>query len=483
MPSRTDRAWRTMLALRPRTPAQLHRFMRVIAGVRIPERVLIDGHDAPFDYLTHSFFEREARDALVWASRGGGKTFLGAAATMLDLLFKPGVQVRILAGSLEQSGRMYAHLRALSERPLIRPLRAGEPTQRRLALSNGSTVELLAQSHRSVRGVRVHKLRCDEVEEMRGDIWQAAQLVTRSQTLGGRRVRGSVESYSTMHRPFGLMSELVRRAAAGAGPRLFRWCALDVAARCGPEHDCRGCPLWSDCQGKAKQADGFVAIDDLINQRLRTDDATWRSEMMCREPRMTDLVYPMFDVGRHVATGGMPHDTTGPVWIAGMDFGWRSPTVVLWARVVGEGHDQLLAVEHEYVAQGLTLAEHLRRIGQRDLPRPSWLGVDPAGGQRNGQTGLSDIAALRRAGHTVRARRSLVREGIDRVRCRLDHDRLVIHPRGGQLIEALSKYHFATDRADDETPVKDGPDHLCDALRYMVLNHECGDTQVQAERW
>ena len=315
---------------------------------------------------------------------------------------------------------------------------------------------------------------------MRPDIWPAAQLVTRSQTLGGQAVRGTVEGYSTMHRPFGLMSELVRRARGDAGLRLFRWCALDVAARCGPEHDCARCPLWSDCRGRAKQAQGFVAIEDLIGQRLRTDDDTWQSEMLCRRPSRSDLVYPSFDVGRHVAA----HDAAVPgAWVAGMDFGWRSPTVLLWARAAATGDGDLLAVEHEYVGQGLTLAEHLRRIGRRDLPRPTWIGADPAGGQRNGQTGISDIAVLRRAGHRVRARRATVREGVDRVRCRLDHDRLLIHPRCGQLIEAMSKYHFPPDRADDETPVKDGPDHLCDALRYLVLNHECGDGNVRADAW
>src|SRR5438552_4677425 len=66
-------------------------------------------HNTPFDYLKRVYFE-PAKDVVVWAPRGGGKTRMGAAATLLDLLHKPGVQVRILGGSLEQSRRMWEHL-------------------------------------------------------------------------------------------------------------------------------------------------------------------------------------------------------------------------------------------------------------------------------------------------------------------------------------------------------------------------------------
>jgi hypothetical protein len=103
---------------------------------------------------------------------------LGAVATLLDLLFKPGIQVRVLGGSLEQSEKMYGYLRGIIawkfEHFLARP-----PTRRRLQLLNGSAVEILAQSDTAVRGTRVHKLRCDEVELFDPAIWQAAQLVTR----------------------------------------------------------------------------------------------------------------------------------------------------------------------------------------------------------------------------------------------------------------------------------------------------------------
>ncbi|NJL30770.1 MAG: hypothetical protein HC898_03590 [Phycisphaerales bacterium] len=92
------------------------------------------------------------QDCLVWANRGGGKTMLGAAATVLDLIFKPGIQVRILGGSLGQSSKMFTYLCEMFKHPWLRPGVEGEPTQRRLMLKNQSVVEVLAQSHTSVRG-------------------------------------------------------------------------------------------------------------------------------------------------------------------------------------------------------------------------------------------------------------------------------------------------------------------------------------------
>ena len=213
--------------------------MRLTSEVfyRAPRVPLIPDSSPPFDYLIHAYFEPPAadknaihRDAVVWANRGGGKTMLGAAATLLDLLFKPGIQVRVLGGSLEQSSKMHEHLLTLLDRPWFRDLLEGEPTQRRVALINGSRVQLLAGSQRSVRGVRVHKLRCDEVEEFDPQVWEAAQMVTRTGNCGGKRVHGAVEALSTMHRPFGLMSHITRGCATQApgAPPTFQ---MDRAGR------------------------------------------------------------------------------------------------------------------------------------------------------------------------------------------------------------------------------------------------------------
>ena len=104
--------------VRPATRDQLRRFVAAELGLNIPDRSLCPGHNSPMDYLWHSFNADFAAppaangDCVVWANRGGGKTQLAAVATLLEGLFKPGCQTRLLAGSRDQAHRMYDYLPA-----------------------------------------------------------------------------------------------------------------------------------------------------------------------------------------------------------------------------------------------------------------------------------------------------------------------------------------------------------------------------------
>lgn len=498
-----------LLARVPRDEAELATFLRVVLGLSVPRRAMIEGHHAPMEYLAHAFFEeREPRDIVVWAARGGGKTFLGAVATLLDLVFKPEIEIRILGGSLEQSRRMHAHLRRLfsAERhPALAELVQGRITDKRLRLRNGSEVELLAQSHTSVRGTRVQKLRCDEVDLFHPDVWEAAQLTTRSVGIGGRLIRGSVECLSTMHLPHGVMHTLVEEGRTGAR-RLFRWGVVDVLERCGEEHACRqgeerlilprgakgargeatrevaecDCPLWEDCRGEAKRRDGaggHMLVADAVRMKARVSQATWNAEMLCRHPRRSDAVYPEFSRASHVRVYEGAGE--GAVLVCGMDFGYRAPTVVLWAVVEAGG---TLWVVDERAEEEVVLEDHVKAIldgrGRAGVswPKPTWIGVDPAGQAVSDQTGKSPVQVLRASGLTVRAGRLPLRRGLELVRARLRpagegrSPRIFVDPRCRVLIESLERYHYPQGDLESMVPEKDGSDHAADALRYLVGN-------------
>ena len=502
----------------PRSPNQLHAFIARTMGFEIPRRPLVPGHQTPFDYLCHTFLEQGAgtradaaaehrpRDCIVWANRGGGKTQFGAIATLLDMMFKPGIQIRILAGSFEQSSKMYRALRDMLSRPPFMQLVDGHTTGRHVALRNGSRVEVLSQSERSVRGHRVHKLRCDEIEEFTDDVWRAAQMVTRSGWCGDQFVRGSIEAMSTMHRPFGLMQQLIDEARDGSRV-LFRWSVLDVLERCPPERVCATCPLWDDCQGGAKQARGFLHIDDAIVQKSRVSEDCWQSEMLCNRPSVSHRVYPEFEPALHVkpfmlkAAGGTVepprlarvesseqiyhgrceahrpcHPSLQGVWLGGIDFGYRAPTVLLW--VWHDLVDDALYIVDEQVVSERTASVHIenaqRRAHEKGYAQLAWIGADPAGHQRSEHTGKSTIALWRDAGFMVRTRAHAIEQGVAAVRARLKRADgtigLVVHPRCANLIDSLLRYHYPPQRERDDQPVKDGPDHACDALRYLVYN-------------
>jgi hypothetical protein len=454
---------------------ELHAWLLKYLQVNVPRNPICPGHCAPFEYVRRAYFE-PAQDLVVWAPRGGGKTRLAAAATLLDLLHKQGVAVRILGGSLDQSLRMWEHLLPDLLR-LVPDLLVGKPgAARKVLLTNQSSAAVLTQSQRAVRGLRVQKLRCDEVDLFKPAVWDAAQLVTRSRDGAS----GAIEALSTMHTPLGLMSQIADHARRTRIP-VIRWCLLEVLERCPTERSCTGCPLWDDCRGVAKQkCDGFVRIDDAIVMMNRVSRETWEAEMLCRRPSTRGCVFPSFDDELHVSErqAGCDLESGGELSLA-IDFGFAAPFVCLWV-IAEAGIDGITRVIDEYVQPGRTVEEHVEQIQQRPWGEPRYLACDPAGAARNEQTAASNLQILRSHGLAVRRKRSRINDGIEMIRTALrpatGPPRLFIHPRCVRLIRALQCYRYAP--GGSEVPVKDGEhDHLVDALRYHFVNRSALMTQ------
>jgi hypothetical protein len=487
-----------LLALAPRSPEQLRAWLRLALDIEIPcERSDPDAGTGPLAYLWHTFHEAppgepKKPDAVVWACRGGGKTFYAAVATVLDLVFKPGIEVKALGGSLEQSQRLHAHLRRFFERRPLEHFVDGRMTDRRVRLINTSGAEVLAQSSTSVRGARPQKLRCDEAELFDRGVWAAAQLSPRSKFINGQLIHASIEALSTCHEPYGLMSELIASAGSGADAspakprRLFRWGVIEILETCEKDRPCGPCAIHPECGGTAKRGVGHLRIDDALTMKSRVSANQWASEMLCLRPRRDDCVLPEFDEAIHVraSTGnnepGAPatgHLTTSSplTWLAGMDFGFRAPSAFLWA--THDAGTNVLHVIDEHIESRLTIAQHIEKIANREWPKPKWIGIDPAGSAAEAQSGTSHANVLRKAGHAVKHRASKIEFGLGLLRARLapasGTPTLFIHPRCRQLIESLTKYHYppaSTSSLDSAEPVKDGHDHAVDALRYLVLN-------------
>src|SRR5688500_11239000 len=133
------------LPARPTTDDELHAWLAKYLDINVPRIAVCAGHQSPFDYVRDAFAE-PAKDLVVWAPRGGGKTRLAAAVTVLDLLYKPGTSVRILGGSLEQSLKMWDHLVPDLQRVLGEQFDDKWTRRRTIWLPNGSSVAVLTQS-------------------------------------------------------------------------------------------------------------------------------------------------------------------------------------------------------------------------------------------------------------------------------------------------------------------------------------------------
>ncbi|HUU91251.1 MAG TPA: hypothetical protein VM238_08585 [Phycisphaerae bacterium] len=540
-----------LASARPRSPEALWEFVRSAYGLAVPRRAVCPGHAAPMEYLVRAILH-PGRDVVVWASRGGAKTELGSVAAHLDSILRPGCQTRILGGSLDQSERMYEYLLHKWDGPFA-GLLARDPTARRTELVNGSGVEVLTQSPRSVRGQRVHRLKCDEVDEFSPEVWQAAQFVTQSgYGRDGEWIAAQMEVFSTMHRPFGPMARLVDRLSPGDTPRgvtgperkqggrsltvaasndtvaasnddgashsapaLLVWCLWEVIEPCPPERSCSQCPLWPDCEGRAREAEGYFPIDDAIAQKARSSREAWEAEMLCLRPRADRLVFAEFEAARHVAP--VAYNPSLPLYRT-LDFGYANPFVCLWVQVEGDcglarespgalqpaasvserppPHADVdlsrvrLRVVGEYVVRERAIADHAREIAARD-PGPVFATFgDPAGWQRSDVTGTGACQELAHLGIRVRTPRAGILEGVELVR-RLLKPRpggeggLVIDPSCRWLARAFQEYHWdeSADGRRSERPAKDGADHPIDALRYLVTGLFLRRGTLRERRW
>ena len=476
--------YQSLMRARPGTRQDLKNYIKAFLDINIPDRQICPEHNSPMDYLWHSFSadfsdfayatpdrtaDRKANgDCVVWANRSGGKTELAAIATLLDCIFKPNCEVRILGGSGEQAGRMYEYLLGFLSNG-FEEFTAGAVRKGKCSFVNNSAVEVLTQSPMSVRGQHIHKLRCDEVELFDEGVFAAAKFTTQS-TNG---LLASMEIISTMHKPYGLMQKAVS-SAGQTGTPVFKWCIWETIEKC-TERNCSQCPLWCDCRGRAKQAAGFLKIDDCITQMRRSSRAGWESEMLCRKPSLEKVVFDEFDPVVHIRQ--TDYDAGLPIYRS-LDFGFVNPFVCLWIQVDGEG---VVRVIDEYVRSRATIDVHAAEIKGRTPggeDRVAATFCDPAGKSANDVTGTSAVKELRSMGIPVRYRHSGILEGIELVRRVIrsgeGRSRLIISPRCQRLIEAMQCYHYPDDTAggNGELPLKDGVyDHPIDALRYFFVNY------------
>jgi len=280
------------------SPEELLTFIEAFWGLRIPQVQVCPEHTPPAAYIVDSFFET-VQDSVCWANRGGGKTLLGALSTWLDTVFKSNCATKILGGSLEQSKKMYQHLTGGGDgwglaTKNFGHLIKGEMLAGQTTLVNNSSINILTASSKSVRGPHPQKLKLDEVDEMDPEIYEAALLIPKTK----RGIKASVQIYSTMHKAYGLMNQVITEAGQ-SGYKVYKWCVFDVLERC-EGRDCETCDLWEDCQGKAKHADGFYSIEDAISEKRKVSRDTWLCEMLCFQPSQEGLIYKEFDIALHV---------------------------------------------------------------------------------------------------------------------------------------------------------------------------------------
>ncbi len=463
---------------KPTSRRQLRQFVSEQMMINVPRRRVCGTHGTPWEYLSEAFFQ--PRDYLVWANRGGGKSMMASLLTCLQSIFEPELETILLGGSLDQSERVADYVRGLLGRAEVADLKGS--TRKRIRLANGSTILVLPQSETAVRGAHARRIRCDEVEMFAPGVWRAVQFCT----TGKEKDPGTLDVLSTAHLNGGLMERLITDARSedpagtDAGPlpgpargwagfTLVKWCLWEVIERCRGRR-CANCELSEDCQGRARKAEGFFHIDDAIAIKARSSRAAWEAEMLCRGARRDHLVLGEFDLDAHVSPVGYCPDW--PTYRA-IDFGYSSPLVCLWLQLTPGG---AVHVIDEYVCVRRPLAHHAAEILRRDPPgKITATYVDPAGRAHEAVSGAACTEILAATGIHCCWQASTIAEGLELIRSALapaeGHARLRIDPRCSDLIRSFQTYHYPpAGAAAPDRPVKDGPDHCIDALRYFFIN-------------
>ena len=470
---------------KPRSRPSLWAFIGLYLGVWLPHKCFTPGHSSPFDFVAEGFFHPE-RDLAAWANRRGAKTLSASILAALDYRFsdKP-IKGRVLSGSEDQARALYGYWERWC-RTLLRDRLKGDPGRLITRLDNGD-FEILAASAKRVRGPGIQRLFWDEVDEIDPSIMAAS--VGTLNSLNG--VPARTVATSTWHYAHGPMGELVA-SAKDKGFSLHKWNVWESIQSCPRDRHqdgrgCRNCPLGPPCLAKARELDGraavgmasracgLFAIDDAVKQYRQWSAQQWQAEAECKRPSLTGLVYQQFDRGLHVVADLGFQDEL-PTWRS-IDWGLNN-FVCLW---VQEGKRGEAYVVDELWARQTTTHQMAREILRRDNGRRiEATYCDPAGRNRNDQTGYSDVEIF--AQHGLPCRYGLspwereVSNGINLIRSALrpaaGPPRLFLAGRCTQLIKAFEGYKLRQENGQyvDEPIKPQECDHPMDALRYYFVN-------------
>ncbi len=493
----------------------------------MPWRSYTLGHSSPFGFIADAFFHPEY-DIAGWAGRSGGKTLGASIIARLAYLYTAGLQSRVLSGSQDQANNLYEYW--MNWAATIHSEQVSGKVNIHRTRINGGKFEILTASQKSVRGPKVQLLFEDERDEIDYSLTEAAQgMLAAKEGIPSRTIHAS-----TWHRVGGSMGKLIA-ACPDNGVRLHKWNLWECISQC-PEkrheqgRNCPSCPLGTDCLaarrsyagdargsagiggenrgvgvkagsdnntpkyergnkrqiGIAAEPFGIFTVEDAIKRYQKLSRETIDAEYLCKRPSPEGLVYPSFDPLKHVkktAPDGMKIYRV-------FDWGYRV-FVSLWLGIDKNGTVWLLDT---YKAEEGNLKTHADYIIAHDKSTAiAGTFCDPAGNQKNDQTGRSNVEELRKYGikciwRTDRLS-TTVENGVKLVRNYLNPASgpprfyIVRSPANQASITALQSYENMKVNGVFIDKVKDPQEyeHIPDALRYFFVN-TCQGPSVMSGR-
>lgn len=468
---------------KPQTNPELWAFIGAHFNLWLPHKIFTPGHSSPFAFVADCFFH-PGEDVAAWASRSGIKTLGVSVIAAIEFAFTYGLEARVLSGSEDQARNLYEYWEKWC---YFLGDRITGDIKKQLTRVAGGRMEILAASEKRVRGPKVHRLYEDELDSIEPDIDKAAAGMISSH--GG--IPGCTRYTSTWHRVDGPMASLVD-GTPDNGVRLHKWNVWESIANCPAERHrdgagCDECNLEPVCRPKAREfhddpareigiaadADGLYHIDDVIKVYRKVGLRTWEAEYECKRPAVEGAVYADFDEAEHRCKEPPAALTV----YRAIDWGFNV-FVCLWLGVDKNDNVYLLDT---YKAERARLRVHADYI----LARPGQVRAtycDPAGRNKNDQTGRSDVDEF--AGYGIKCDYALtgwareIANGVQLVRAALKPasgpPRFRYVPTENNRVFVRDMQSYINIRRNDiyvDSPKDPQPaEHTMDALRYFYVN-------------
>jgi len=456
----------------PESVAELAAYVRAHFGITLPPTPACPDHDAPLTFLAEAFFYdfpdilireglRTVPKAIVMGSRKSGKTLLMSILHMLNSTFKPNCYTTHVGATQVQGHRCYQYFTNF----LTRPVFAHSYKNSLISMTkfyNGSTVEILSGSTKSVSGPTPQKLSVDEFDQWDYDTYQTAIQMT----VPTPNIKAQTWLISTRYTATGLLARTLPDATT-QGFTVYRWCEWDTAKPC---RVCRqDCPLhtWHNpytdqleplCQQRLLHTSGFRPLADILDKYTTSDPRTWAVQRNLANPSAGGMIFDSWADEVHVRPTPL-EATTWPA-TAGVDWGYADPAVILVARWAPSGD---VWITHELYASRLSPdALALEAIDVTAAHNILIFHADPSEPASIEHWRLRQLPIYPAASHTIL-------DGITAVRLRLrdanGRATIFIDPACTNLIRSIKEYKQSK---EGEQPAKHQDDHAIDALRYVL---------------
>ncbi len=313
------------------------------------------GHVAPFSFVSDAFFKRSRRQ-LVKAPRTGGKTFSFALLAFLETWFEgflgeSGVPLEYLdIGAIEkQATACFDFSSSIYKQEEFRnQIDLSGVLKQSIVLPDKSKIQTVVATLKGVNSPHVPRMNIDEL-----DLWDPyilQQALSIPQTKGPHRA--AIRMGSTQKFALGPMQTFLEEAVQ-RGYKTYEWCVFEVLEKCGPERDCKSCPIYNFpddkggllCGGRAKNSTGFYLIDDFIDKVHEFDRKTLEEEWLCLRPSREGVVFgDEYRESVHRVPRVIRYDPKYPLRIT-IDQGFTNPYAVLFVqedsrfeqtRIIGE---------------------------------------------------------------------------------------------------------------------------------------------------